>query len=145
MLCGTLLVNAAVNYMTVELKTGDKFSFLLKAKPVITYGGGNMEINDGSTTNYALNSVKNYHFTESDESGVDNMGADILRIVSIDENTIGVENAQAGAGVTLLTAGGTIVSTTTTDQAGTATITLPSAQGVYVLSVGKQSFKLIRK
>ncbi|MCQ2262596.1 MAG: hypothetical protein MJZ42_05515, partial [Bacteroidales bacterium] len=98
-----------------------------------------------ASTSYAISGVKNFHFTEGDETAVENTNADMLRIVSSDDNTICVENAPAGAKVVLVSAGGATVATTTADQSGTVAITIPSAKGVYVLTVGKQSIKLIRK
>lgn len=144
LLLGSLCANATVQYMTVEQKSGAKYSFLLKENPVVTYKGGELVVNGSASTSYAISGVKNYHFTESDQTGVENTGADMLRITT-DENTVLVENAPAGAKVALVNAGGATVTNTTAGQNGGATISLPSAKGVYVLTVGKQSFKLIRK
>ncbi len=130
--------------MTVEQKSGAKYSFLLKENPVVTYKGGELVVNGSASTSYALDGVKNYHFTEGDLTGVETIGVDMLRITT-DENTVLVENAPAGAKVALVNAGGATVAVATADQSGTATISLPSAKGVYVLTVGMQSFKVIRQ
>ncbi|MBR4839286.1 MAG: T9SS type A sorting domain-containing protein [Paludibacteraceae bacterium] len=140
-----LSVDAAVSYMTVEQKSGEKFSFLLKDNPIVTYKDGDLVVNGDPVTSYAISGVLNYHFTESNESGVKNLNANVLRIVSLDDNAIGVENAAAGAKVSLTNLSGAVLSTTTTDPSGAAIVTLPNTKGVYVLSVGKQSFKVIRK
>ena len=144
LLLGSLCANATVQFMTVEQKSGAKYSFLLKENPVVTYKGGELVVNGSASTSYALDGVKNYHFTETDQTGLETTGADMLRITT-DENNVIVENAPAGAKVVLVNAGGASVATTTADQSGTATISLPSVKGVYALTVGKQSFKLIRK
>ena len=144
LLCGALCASAAVQYMTVEKKSGEKYSFLLKDNPVVTYKGGELVVNGSASTSYAIAGVKNYHFTETDLTGVETAGSDMLRI-TIDENTVLVENASAGAKVGLLSAGGATVAATTANESGSATLSLPSSKGVYVLTVGKQSFKLIRK
>ncbi len=143
LLCGALCASASVQFMTVEKKSGEKYSFLLKDNPVVTYKGGELVVNGSASTSYAIVGVKNYHFTETDQTGVETSGSDMLRITS-DENTVLVENASAGARVELLSAGGAIVAVATASEAGSATISLPSAKGVYVLFVGKHSFKLIR-
>lgn len=143
LLCGALCASAAVQYMTVEKKSGEKYSFLLKDNPVVTYKGGELVVNGSASTSYAIAGVKNYHFTETDLTGAETAGSDMLRITS-DENTVLVENASAGARVELLSAGGAIVAVATASEAGSATISLPSAKGVYVLFVGEHSFKLIR-
>ncbi|MCQ2262593.1 MAG: hypothetical protein MJZ42_05500 [Bacteroidales bacterium] len=143
--CGLMCADAAANYMTVELKGAKKFSFKLSDKPVVTYENGDLVVNGNASTSYAISGVKNFHFTEGDETAVENTNADMLRIVSSEDNTISVENAPTGAKVVLVNAGGATVATTTADQIGAATISLPSTKGVYVLMVGKQSIKLIRK
>ena len=142
---GSMCANAAAQYMTVEQKNGEKFSFLLDDKPVITYSNGDLVVNGSTATSYAISGVKNYHFTENDQSGVVNLDADVLRIVSVDENTVRVENASAGLQVVLYDAKGVQVLDAVADQAGVATVGLHDKKGVYVLSVGKKSFKLIRK
>lgn len=145
LLCVALCANAAVCYMTVALKSGEKFSFLLKDNPVVTYKAGELVVNGSASTSYAISGVENYHFTEADETDVTDIGADMLRIVNTDDNTVVVENAPASENIALVNAIGTTVVTTIAGQSGFASIMLPSAKGVYVLTVGKQSFKLIRK
>ena len=56
-----------------------------------------------------------------------------------------MENAIAGVKVLLVNLNGAVLATSTTDPTGSAIVTLPSEKGVYVLSVGNQSFKVIRK
>lgn len=145
LLCAALCADAAANYMTVELKNAKKFSFKLSDNPVVTYQNGDLVVNGNASTSYAIGSVKNFHFTEGDQTPVENVDADMFRIVNMDDNTISVENAPAGAKVVLVNAGGATVITSTVDQSGTSIISLPQHKGVYVLIVGKQSFKLIRK
>lgn len=144
LLCGALCASAAVQYMTVEQKSGAKYSFLLSEKPVVTYTDGNLVVNGEASTSYAISGVKNYHFTESDLTGVETTDAEMLRIIT-DETTVLVENAPVGASVTLLNAVGSNLAATTADQGGTASIALPSTKGVYILTVGRHSFKIIRK
>ena len=143
--CGLMCADAAANYMTVELKGAKKFSFKLSDNPVVTYENGDLVVNGNASTSYAISGVKNFHFTEGDETAVENTIADMLRIVSSDDNTVSVENAPAGAKVVLVNAGGANVAVTTADQSGTATFSLPTQKGVYVLTFGKQSIKLIKR
>lgn len=142
---GILYVNATVRYMTVEQNDGKKYSFLLADKPVVTYEDGNLVVNGNVSTSYAISDVKNFHFTEGDESGVKDADAELLRVITIDDNTIRVENALANAKVMLFNINGATIFTTTTDPLGTVTINLPNQKGVYVLTVGEQSIKVIRK
>ena len=145
LLLSVMSASATVQYMTVELQGGEKYSFLLTDNPVVTYDGGSLVVNGSASTSYAIGGVKNYHFTEGDLTNANNLSADMLRIVSIDESTIEVQNAASNATVTLVSASGTVQSTSTAAANGTARVSLPAPKGVYVLSVNNKSIKIIRK
>lgn len=142
--CGVLGANASALYMTVEQKSGDKYSFLLADNPEVTYKDGNLVVNGNATTSYAIDGVKNYHFTESDLTIAEKTDNNQLYI-SVSNNTVAIENASAQSKVVLVSANGATIATAKTDVQGAATIALPNQQGVYVLTVGENSFKLIRK
>ena len=143
--CGALCADAAVQYMIVEQKSGEKFSFLLKDNPVITYEDGALVVNGSATTSYALEGLRNYHFSEDGEAGVERLSANVVRVYSLDDNTIGVENAPNGSKISLVNINGFVVFSSKAAPSGVATVSLPKEKGVYVLSVGDQSFKIIRK
>lgn len=143
--CMSFGANAESNYMTVEKNNGSLISFLLADNPVITYNEGNLVINKDAKTTYSFEDIKNYHFTEKNETGVESVSSIALRIVWIDDATIQVQNAEAGAAVTVTAISGVVVSTSKADVEGNATVELPNNVGVYVLTAGNQSFKIIRK
>ena len=145
LLYGALSATAAVQYMTIELKSGGKFSFLLADNPIVTYANGDLSVNGSPTTSYAISGVKNYHFTEKNETGLSSVSAETLRIVSLDDNSIGIQNAPASAKAILFTATGGVASTAVVDASGSATLVLPRQKGLYLLSVGELTIKLIRK
>ncbi|MBR4840713.1 MAG: hypothetical protein IK005_09585 [Paludibacteraceae bacterium] len=145
LLYGALSATAAVQYMTIELKSGGKFSFLLADNPIVTYANGDLSVNGSPSTSYAISGVKNYHFTEKNETGLSSVSSETLSIVSLDDNTLGIQNAPASAKAILLTATGVVSSTAVVDASGAATLVLPQQKGLYVLSVGELSIKLIRK
>lgn len=142
---GYLCVNAAVSYMVVEQKDGQIFSFLLEDKPVITYKSGNLVVNDDATTSYEISGVKNYHFSEGIGTKAEKVGADVVRISALDGGAIRVENAKEGVLVTIVNVAGLLVSEKTVEEDGSVEVTLPAQKGVYILSVGAQSFKVFRK
>ncbi len=143
-LCGCLVcVNAKKQYMTIEQKSGEKFSFLLDENPEITYSDGNLVVNGNAITSYAISSVKNYHFTET--ASVDTKISNELRIVNLDQSTIQVQNANASEKATLINVNGAILFESATDAEGTVIVTLPEQKGVYILSIGARSLKVIRK
>lgn len=142
--CSALGIQAESKYMTVELTSGTLFSFLLESNPVITYEDNSLLINKDAKTTYALDQIKNYHFTEDDQTAVEMFSANALRIVKIDEETIEVQNAQAGTIVTITAVNGMVMSQAKADSEGKATVKLPNQKGVYVVTAGNKSFKIIR-
>ena len=143
LLLTTLYSHAGTKYMTVEQKTGEKFSFLLANKPIVTYENDELVVN-GSGSSFVIDDLKNFYFTDEDHTGVANQTTDVLSVVKTDENTIRVENAAAGVAVKLVSASGSVVATGTTDQNGAASLSFPSQTGVYVLTIGNNSFKVVR-
>lgn len=145
LLLGLMSINAAATHLTVELKAGNKYSFLLADKPVITFSNGDLVVNGDAETSYSIDGVKNFHFTEGDASGVESLSVGDIRIVSLDNATIQVQNLEKSSVVTLVNVSGVVLSSVKADAEGYATVSLPQAKGVYVLSVGAKSFKIIRK
>ena len=144
-LVNVLCTNAMVQYVTVEKKSGEKFSFLLEDNPLISFKDGYLVVNGSPETSYAIDGVKNYHFTEFDQTDVQNLGVDELCFLSVDNDAISVENANPGTSVVLYDAAGVGILDVVVDLSGVASIVLPIKKGVYVLSVGGKSVKLIRK
>lgn len=145
LLCLTLGINAESNYMTVEKNDGSLISFLLADNPVITYQNDCLIINKNANTTYSFDDIKNYHFTVEDVTAAESVSAIALKFVWIDDATIEIQNAQSGAAVALTAVNGVVVSNSKVDADGKATVKIPNNKGVYVISAGKQSFKIIRK
>ena len=145
LLLGMMQVNAEANYLTVELKAGNKYSFLLEEKPVVTFSSGNLVVNGNSETSYAIEGVKNFHFTEGEVTSAQALSSGEIRIISLDNATIKVENIEKGSIVTLVNVSGMVISSTKADSNGTTTIGLPQAKGVFILSVAGKSIKIIKK
>lgn len=137
---------AEVSYMTVELKSGEQYSFLLRDKPVVTYENGDLVVNDDASTSYAINDVKDYHFTESNmTTKVQGNNAPIICVTRVDESTVRISNASPKSAVALVGVNGVAWCRTSIDETGEALVKLPNQPGVYLLSVENQSFKIIRK
>lgn len=148
----SMLANAEVTHMTVELNSGSKINFLLDDNPVITlekvkYGihVSQMVINGDAATTYAIDDVKYYYFTKSDNTSAESKNATNNILVSLLESSVIVQNAKAGDKITLVNIKGEVLSTVNADLEGCATISLPKTLGVYVVMIGTQSFKVIRK
>ncbi len=145
LICLALGAYAEAKYMTIEMVNGSRISFLLADNPVITYQNGSLVVNNDTKTTYSFDDVKNYHFTESNDSGVDALNANELKLVWIDNETIEVQNGQPNSGIVITAINGVMASQTKTDAEGKATVKIPSKAGVYIITVGRQSFKFIRK
>lgn len=139
--CGAL---AEGKYMTVELKNGDLYSFLLADKPVVSYNDASLVINSNDKTSYAISDVKNYHFTKSDVTFLETVNSS-LKVVNVDNETVEVQNAKPMLQVTLTSTSGVQILSSCAGSDGRVVVKLPESKGVYLLSVGDQSFKVIRK
>lgn len=140
----SVFLNAAVTHLTVELKSGDKFNFLLAEKPVITFKGGELVVNANAQTAYSIADILNYHFTEGEQSGVELQQPDLLQLVAVDEQHIGVRNAEPGATISLCSATGVVLVAENANAEGVATLQLPQQKGVYILTTGKKSIKIVK-
>ncbi len=77
-------------------------------------------------------------------TGLDNAESSDVRVVSLDNATVQVQNADANAKVVLYNVCGMCLATVTADEDGMATVSLPQSSGVYVISVVGNSFKVVR-
>ncbi len=142
----SLYSNATAKFMVVEQNSGEKYSFLLAEKPIVTYVDGELVVNGDASTSYSIASVKNFHFSEKLETtDLVSTLMEMLRIFSKEEGILQIENAHATDVVTLVDMNGLVYASTVVSTEGTALIQLPNKKGVYVLSVGTKSFKIIRK
>lgn len=145
---GTFNCGAAVKYMTVELTSGTKYSFLLADKPVVTFQNADLVVNGSAETSYAISDVKDYHFTEKDESeatGETLKSVETGCVIFENNGIVSVRNAKTSADVTLINVNGIVLAKTIADEDGSADIKMPEPKGVYILTIERQSFKLIRK
>lgn len=152
LLGGSMLANATVTHMTVELNSGSKMSFLLDDNPVITFEKGKydikaskMVVNGNAETTYAIDDVKIYYFTTGDSTPVESVKAKDEILISLTKSTLNINNAKAGEKVTLININGSVVASSVADTNGQSTLDLPQTKGVYIVIVGNQSFKIIRK
>lgn len=152
--CMAIGIHAEELYMTVEMTNGSMVSFLLDDNPTVTYKDGNFVVNKNAETTYAFDDVKNYHFTEknmglkplqSEATDTEGILDDELRIVWTDDETIEIQNTQSGTSVVLVTTTGIIASQAKAGTDGKASIKVPRMAGMYILTAGNNSFKIIRK
>lgn len=144
-LWGLSVFSHAATHLTVELKDGNKYSFSLAKKPIVSLLNGEFVINDNSSTSYAIANMKNFHFSDASSDRVETLKSSDIRIVSVDESTIQIKNAEPSSLVSLTNISGQKLLSKEVDLEGVATINLPKVKGVYVLSVSGKSLKVILK
>ncbi len=145
MLCFSCGVYAEKNCMTIEMKTGTKYNFLLDSNPVITYSYGDLVVNDGEYSTYEISRVRNYYFTETNPSATSSVSASGTGIVTVNGETVEVRNADVKEKVVLSTVAGAVLAESFADYNGFASIALPNSKGVYLLTIGENTIKVIRK
>lgn len=141
-LCGAFAASAK-SYVVLELQNGSFFSFQLADKPEFTFTDDEMVINGNAETTYVIDEVKNFRFSDSELTGAPTQSSEEVRVVSLDQNTLQILGAN-GAPLRLLKSNGTLILSMSAVTDG-STIELPREKGIYIITVGKQSIKVIRK
>ncbi len=141
-LCGAFAANAK-SYVVLELQNGSLFSFQLADKPEFTFTDDEMVINGNAETTYVIDEVKNFRFSDSELTGAPTQSSEEVRVVSLDQNTLQILGAN-GAPLRLMKSNGTLILSMSAVTDG-STIELPREKGIYIITVGKQSIKVIRK
>ena len=142
---------AEKTHVVIELKSGKDIGFLLNDSLEFTHENGTLVVNNNTTTSYVIDSVKNFHFTNGEnlspeeKLSVNDQSSTELSIISLDDATLQVKNAQPLEKVMLSSVNGVILFNSKTDAEGSIVITLPKQKGVYVLSIGRRGIKIIRK
>lgn len=147
LLGGCLSASQATTYMTIELKSGKTIDFALSDKPVITYNESQLVVNGKSSTSYAFADVKEYRFTEGTQGSVKSeiVSGDAPVLFYVEEDIVNIKNAKASEKIALFSVNGITLALVEANAEGEATLQLPSAKGVYVLTIGTLSFKIVRK
>lgn len=144
-LCMAFGMSAESKCMIVELMNESAISFPLTEKPVITFQNRNLVVNKDAETTYSFDDVKNFHFSECEATGVETLTTNVIRVYQIDDETIEVQNVQPKTIVTLTSSNGVVLFQTEAGADGIAVIKTAKLTGVYILSAGNQSFKIIYK
>lgn len=141
---GMMSVSAEATHLVVKLKSGNTYNFLLADKPVMTFESEELVVNGDSETSYSIKNVEKFYFM-NELTKVEQLSSEEIRIVSLDDATIQLQNLDKQAVVTLVNVSGMVISSSKANEDGTVTVSLPTAKGVYILSVAGKSFKIIRK
>lgn len=142
-LCPLQLLSNELAYLTVELKTGSRYSFLLDDYPEITFSESSLIINEEASTSYEIKNVRYYYFSASDQTGLEENASDLFRIIPLGDNRLRIEGL-SGRCAKVIDVGGRILSSVNGNE-GCAEVSLPAQRGVYILTDGSHTVKIIQK
>ena len=149
-LLGAVFLTAPVfgqNYLTIQQKDGQEFSFGFEDKPVITYTDNDLVLKTTKTElQYPLTSLAKFTFTDT-ATEVDAVRDDIKNpTFAIDDYEISITGAKAGINVSLIATDGKTIGTYKTDQDGSVTFSIADLpQGLYIINTENLTFKVLKK
>lgn len=136
-------LQAASTHVSVELKSGYKYDFMMNGKPQFSITDGELLVRGTDVTSFCVSDIKNFHYTINKELSNVSSNENGMCIQSLDEKTIRVANAPVSTKIVVTDADGHFFATAMTDGVGNCTLNLPNESGVYVLSINGQTIKFI--
>lgn len=134
--------------LVVKLQTGGESIFFLGENPKLSYFADSLAvIYHDQQLNFALEDLKDYHFEERDPTGIGQIKEQGVQQgqTNFSQGLAVFRNYPAGSKITVFTSEGRRVATVVTDKEGCAQLdmrTQPS--GIYIINVGKRSFKWLK-
>ena len=131
--------------LVVKLQAGGESIFFLGENPKLSYFADSLAIvYHDQQLNFALEDLKDYHFEEREPTGIGQIN---------NRQTVGKQgmafavfrNYPAGSKITVFTSEGRRVATVVTDKEGCAQLDMrEQPSGIYIINVGKRSFKWLK-
>ena len=149
-LLGAVFLTAPVlghNYLAIQQKDGQEFSFGFEDKPVITYTDTDLVLKTANTdVQYPLASLSKFTFTDLATSA-DAVRDDIQNpTFDMDDYEISITGSKAGINVSVISSDGKTIGTYKTGQDGGVKISIADLpQGLYIINSGKLTFKVLKK
>lgn len=139
-----LAINSFAGHnLKIDFRNGSSIVFILNNKPTLSFQNRCLEVNKDTKTTFSFDDIVNYHVTESMGTSIHNSSS--LNILLVNNETLQVKNAHPGSSISLTSATGNVVSKAKIGPDGKADVKIPDRAGVFVLSAGFQSLKIIRK
>lgn len=149
-LLGAVFLTAPVfsqNFLTIQQKDGQEFSFGFEDKPVITYTDTDLVLETTKTdVQYPLASLSKFTFTDL-ATEVNDIRVDIQNpTIVIDDYEISITGAKAGINVSLIATDGKTIGTYKTDQDGSVSFSIADLSlGIYIIKSENLTFKVLKK
>ncbi len=135
------------NYLTIQQKDGQEFSFRFEDKPVITYTATDLLLKTAKTdVQYPLETLSKLTFTV-DATGVNAVNDDIRKpTYFINDYEISITDAKAGSTVSVIAPDGKVIGTYKTDPDGNVTISIEDLPaGLFFINSENLTFKVLKK
>ncbi len=134
--------------LVVKLQTGGESIFFLGEKPKLSYFADSLAvIYHDQQLNFALEDLKDYHFEEREPAGIGQIkeqGAQQGQ-TNFSQGLAVFRNYPVGSKITVFTSEGRRVATVVTDKEGCVQLDMrEQPSGIYIINVGKRSFKWLK-
>ena len=149
-LLGAVFLTAPVfgqNFLTIQQKDGQEFSFGFEDKPIITYTDNDLVLKTSKTElQYPLASLAKFTFTDT-ATEVDAVQDDIKNpTFTIDGYEINITGTKAGINVSVISTDGKAIGTYKTDQDGSVSFSIADLSlGIYIIKSENLTFKVLKK
>lgn len=139
-------LHAVSTHLVLELKSGEKYLFLIKENSAMVFSERSVVIEGKSDCSYLVENVKGYHFISDEVTATESFTNSDIFITQTDDKTFLISNIEGSSVVYVVDLSGVVLSSVPTDENGVASITLPQSKGLYIIKVGNnKSFKVLRK
>ncbi|MBR2262139.1 MAG: DUF1442 domain-containing protein [Paludibacteraceae bacterium] len=139
-------LHAVSTHLVLELKSGEKYLFLIKENSAMVFSERSVVIEGKSDCSYLVENVKGYHFISDEVTATESFTNSDIFITQTDDKTFLISNIEGSSVVYVVDLSGVVLSSVPTDENGVASVTLPQSKGLYIIKVGNnKSFKVLRK
>ena len=149
-LLGAVFLTAPVfgqNYLTIQQKDGQEFSFGFEDKPVITYTDTELVLKTAKTdVEYPLAALSKFIFTDL-PTQVIAVPDDIQNPdYAMNDYEINITGAKVGINVSVISTDGKAIGTYKTGKDGSVTFSIADLpQGLYIINSENLTFKVLKK
>ena len=134
--------------LVVKLQTGGESIFFLGENPKLSYFADSLAvIYHDQQLNFALEDLKDYHFEEREPTGIGQIKEQGVQQgqTNFSQGLVIFRNYPGGCKITVFTSEGRRVATVVTDKEGCAQLDMrEQPAGIYIINVGKRSFKWLK-
>lgn len=138
-------LHAVSTHLVLELKSGEKYLFLIKENSNMVFSERSVVIEGKSDCSYLVENVKGYHFISDEVTATESFTNSDIFITQTDDKTFLISNIEGSSVVYVVNLSGVVLSSVQADENGVANVTLPSSKGIYIIKTGDKSFKILRK